>query len=344
MNRIKLVHLDSLSCEAIFRIAPNGDYVIISQVGDVTEPAPQNRVHLFRSTDKGESWSKGESIYPEDGRAVYLTEVAVNGQDMYVFAQIHDGAFLDWDCVVLHSADSGYTWENLGRVPCFERSFVFIRSAIRLKNGAIMLSYHNYEVSEEENERLKREGKLIVHADLESVETGTIVSYDEGKTFEKCKKPFIIPLSTPEGKRLWQWTEPTLMELKDGRIVMLIRINGTGYLWRSESCDGGMSWSEPVRTDIPGPNNKPKLIRLPDGKIALLNTPNSKLGLRQRYPLTVWISDDELESFSYKRVIADMPGAYSYSDGVPSPDGKHILFAFEFNRHDIYFVDHEIET
>ena len=55
MNRIKLVHLDSLSCEAIFRIAPNGDYVIISQVGDVTEPAPQNRVHLFRSTDKGES-------------------------------------------------------------------------------------------------------------------------------------------------------------------------------------------------------------------------------------------------------------------------------------------------
>ena len=59
MVDIKLVHTDSLSCETIFRIAPNGDYIIISQCGGNCEPAPENRVLLFRSTDKGQTWQKG---------------------------------------------------------------------------------------------------------------------------------------------------------------------------------------------------------------------------------------------------------------------------------------------
>lgn len=340
MDKIRLVHLDSLSCEAIFRIAPNGDYVIISQVGDVTEPAPLNRVHLFRSRDGGDSWSAGQSILPEDGRAVYLTDVFVDGTDMYVFAQLHDGGFLNWDCVVLHSKDSGYTWENCGKVPCFPDSFVFLRGAMRLHDGTILIAYQNYNVTKEEAQRLKREGKIIVHAEIPYVETGAIFSKDGGKTFEKGQ-PFYVPLCK-DGKRLWQWTEPTIVQLSDESLAMLIRVNGSGHLWRSDSRDGGKTWSDPVMTDIPNPNNKPKLIGMRDGRIVLLNTPNSELGLRKRYPLEIWISSDDLKTFSYKRTVASMPGAYSYSDGVATADCKKILFAFEFNRHDIYFVEHTI--
>lgn len=331
--------MDSLSCEAIFRIAPNGDYIIVSQVGDVTEPAPLNRVHLFRSTDCGNTWSKGESIFPEDGRAVYLTEVAVSGGSIYVFLQVHNGGFLDWNCIVVCSEDSGYTWKNLGRVPCFE-SFVFLRGVVKLSDGRIVIPYQNYNVSAEENEKLKREGKIICGSDIEFMETGTIFS-DDGVHFTKGR-PFDVSLRTAEGKKLWQWTEPTVVELSDKSLAMLIRINNSGRLWKSVSKDGGLTWSAPEKTEIPNPNNKPKLIKMSDGRIVLLNTPNEKLGLRNRYPLEIWISDDDLKSFYYKHTVADMPGAYSYSDGVVDEKNNAVLFAFEFNRHDIYFAEHKI--
>ena len=46
MTGITLVHRDMLSCEAILRRAPNGELIIVSQCGDVAEPAPLNRVCL----------------------------------------------------------------------------------------------------------------------------------------------------------------------------------------------------------------------------------------------------------------------------------------------------------
>jgi len=331
-DKIKLVHLDSLSCEAIFRIAPNGDYIIISQVGDLTEPAPLNRVLLVRSTDGGNTWSKGESIYPEDGRAVYLTEVAVDEKSIYVFIQAHNGGFLDWDCMVLRSDDSGNTWVNLGRVPCFENSFVFLRGVIKLSNGRIIIPYQNYYVSLTENEKLKREDKIICASDLEFMETGTLYS-DDGVHFEKSK-PINIALRTADGKKLWQWTEPTVAELSDGTLIMLMRINNSGRLWKSISNDCGVTWSAPEKTFIPNPNNKPKLIKMKDGRIILLNTPNEKSGFRYRFPLEVWISNDDLKSFYYKHTVADMPGAYSYLDGIFDEKNEAVLFAFEFNYYD----------
>src|SRR5699024_5895343 len=79
MAKLRLVHRDTLSCETILRRAPNGELFIVSQCGDVSEPAPLNRVYIFHSKDNGQTWSKGQSVYPEDGRAVYATEVTVLG-------------------------------------------------------------------------------------------------------------------------------------------------------------------------------------------------------------------------------------------------------------------------
>ena len=55
-TRIKLVHIDSLSCEPILRRAPDGGLLCVCQCGDVYEPAPGNRVRAFRSEDEGETW------------------------------------------------------------------------------------------------------------------------------------------------------------------------------------------------------------------------------------------------------------------------------------------------
>ena len=110
MTGIKLVHVDTLSCEAIFRIAPNGDYIIISQCGDVTEPAPKNRVYIFKSKDLGKTWSKPVSIYPEDGKAVYATEVWVHDGIIDVFLTTHNGKFVYSKTFVMRSYDDGETF------------------------------------------------------------------------------------------------------------------------------------------------------------------------------------------------------------------------------------------
>jgi len=62
--------------------------------------------------------------------------------------------------------------------------------------------------------------------------------------------------------------EPSVVELKDGRIWMLMRTI-TGYLWESFSEDGGLSWSEPAPTHVTcgGPVY---VTRLTSGRIAMI--------------------------------------------------------------------------
>ena len=50
-----------------------------------------------------------------------------------------------------------------------------------------------------------------------------------------------------------------------------------------------------------------------------------------------------MESWAYKKDVVDYVGWLSYPDGIVSDDGKKISFAFELNRHDIYFVEHIID-
>src|SRR5690554_1258185 len=98
---IKLVHRDFLSCEAIVRRCPNGDLILISQCGDTTEPAPLNRVYVWRSKDDGETWSKQGLIVPENGRSVYQTEVSVFDDEIRVYITFHNGKFTDFSHQVL---------------------------------------------------------------------------------------------------------------------------------------------------------------------------------------------------------------------------------------------------
>ena len=57
-DRITLVHKDTLSCEPILRRMPNGDQLLVSQCGDVTEPAPGNRVYVFHNHNNGPTLTK----------------------------------------------------------------------------------------------------------------------------------------------------------------------------------------------------------------------------------------------------------------------------------------------
>ena len=339
MIQIKQIYTNSLCCEPFVRRAPNGELICIAQCDGPTEPHPDNRVYVFHSRDNGETWSDRKLIYPEDGNAVYCTEVMVYQNVMTAFLTIHNGGFLKWNCLMMKSYDNGYTWEKAGAPPYFPQ-YTFIRSMVELSNGAIVIPYQNYPVTKQEEERILQEDpnqRVSDNPQTPYCESGVLISMDNGKTYEKY---MACRMDMSEG---WIWSEPTVVELSDGTVAMIARKCRSGFLWRCDSKDGGKTWGDLYNTGIPNPTNKAKLIKLNYNKIALINTPNNvggEDGWANRYPLEIWISDDDMKTWSDKRTVTDFPGSYSYSDGFYE-DG-HIKFTIEHNRHTILFIDFEV--
>lgn len=334
-TRIRQITTDSLCCEPILRRTPGGDLLCVAQIGDVTEPAPGNRVYFFRSSDNGDTWSKRELIRPEDGTAVYLTEVSVIGKKIIVYLTLHNGNFADWRSDRAVSDDDGFTWRSIGPLKGYE-TYTFPRGMIRLRDGTLCMACQYYPIGPEENRRLSENGLKVWQTETcACVRNDLLFSRDEGETWTAFPGP-VLPLIR-EGKRKWVWSEPTVLELADGDIAMLLRFCGTGSLYRSTFHRDTKNFDEALPTDIPNPANKPKLLRMEDGRIALLHTPCAVQGFAGRNPLSVWFSKDEMKTFSDRHVISDFPGAFCYPDGVA--EGEHILFSIEHNRHTVLFFD-----
>lgn len=344
MTDIRLVHKDTLSCEPIVRRMSDGSLLMVAQCGDTYEPAPRNRVYYFHSYDDGETWSAPTSVFPENGSAVYCTEVACFGERVVAYLTLHNGQFFNWRSVVMSSTDCGHTWTDEGAFPGLE-TYTFMRGKIELSNGDILIPYQRYPISAAENERLvakyggkyRTNGKLtfvgITDVDIDHVDNGVALSHDGGRTFSICPCP-PFPMRGETGLQ-WIWSEPTVAELPDGRVAMLIRVT-KDVLWYSESRDGGRTWSEFSKTDIPNPSCKPKLIGLGDGRIALIHDPDSQ----NRDPLAVWISDDGMKTWGRREIISDFPLNFDYPDGFYE-NGK-LYISIELQRRDILFIKHSV--
>ena len=105
--------------------------------------------------------------------------------------------------------------------------------------------------------------------------------------------------------------EPHVVELKDGRLMMLSR-NNSGFVGRAYSEDKGETWSEgELVKQLPMPRCTPLTVdRIPSTGDLLLTMPSGPNG---RTPLFSMISQDEGETWTHRRVILDDPTArYGY--------------------------------
>lgn len=338
------MHNDTLSCEAILRKMPDGGLIIVCQCGDTAEPAPRNRVYAFLSYDGGETWSDPVSVREEDGCAVYCTEVRIGDGGIIAYLTVHDGHFLDWRCETAVSRDNGRTWS---RESSPVDSFAFVRGAVTLSDGSVLMPVQMYHVTEEQNRILKENGRYVWHAFYsfpEGVRTdrvlnNVLIRRRGAEVFEMHPGPELVMTEN------WVWSEPTVAEVSPGKTVMLLRYCGTGFLWKSTSDDMGRTWSIPEKTDIPSPGNKPKLIALGGGRTALIHTPNPKAtpySVDNRYPLEIWISSDGCKTWERKLGVGAPKGNCSYPDGIYDGGSGHLLFSYELDRKDIYFADCEI--
>ncbi len=121
------------------------------------------------------------------------------------------------------------------------------------------------------------------------------------------------------------------VQIDDKYLIAYIRRGGRfgpkpdGVTYRSESRDGGLTWSRGERTSFRNPNSAVDFIKLRNGHLLLVFNDNNE---GKRMPLTVAISTDSDKSWPHRRDIYNKPGDTSaYPCAIQAKDGKlHIVF------------------
>jgi predicted neuraminidase len=94
-------------------------------------------------------------------------------------------------------------------------------------------------------------------------------------------------ITTPAGAG-----EPSIAELKSGRIMMVLRTND-GFLWQVFSDDRGVTWGPPVRTSLTAPGSSHCIYSVGGDRLILVHNDSPSV----RTPLTLRVSDDEGETW-----------------------------------------------
>lgn len=120
------------------------------------------------------------------------------------------------------------------------------------------------------------------------------------------------------------FTENTVFEAKDGKLVMLFRTR-TG-INRSESPDGGKTWSQPAPFVLPSPSSRFMVSRFPSGALLIV----THYQFEGRNNLTALISDDDGETFCAS-LLLDGRSDVSYPSGNMSENGV-VTLAYDRER------------
>jgi hypothetical protein len=215
------------------------------------------------------------------------------------------------DVWCIRSHDEGKTWVDRKRI--FEGYCGATRGAIQVRSGEIVVPI-SYVA--------RNPGRYL---------SACLVTRDRGVSWDLEGHVDIGQNGDHAGA-----VEPTVVELRGGRLWMLIRTN-LGYFMNAYSSDLGRTWSAPVPSSITSPSAPGCLLRLSSGRIALAwhDTMNrateieadddrefsgSRINMDLRDTLSVALSDDEGESWtpavelaksiqlSYPRLLELAPG------------------------------------
>jgi predicted neuraminidase len=137
------------------------------------------------------------------------------------------------------------------------------------------------------------------------------------------------------------------VSIGEQKLAAVFRRRQADFVYRTESADGGRTWSTPQATDVPNNNSSIAAITLKDGRIAIICNPtNAEMSSDRRAslydelgedddrpdanpdggcvpiwgvpraPVSVCISDDGAKSFSQRIVIEDGPGTCMSNNSI----------------------------
>jgi len=302
--------------------AANGDWLCAWVAGKLPDSDSQPGLSAVyrRSSDYGQTWSDLAVWFttPDPDRCAHAhpNYVAPDGA-LIGFGLTFDamaGRMPRRRPVRLVSRDHGLTWDP--PQPMHDRFGVVTRAGrVVLDNGDWLFAQHYLRPVGVPLGQLDFPEEIRQQRDASDWRWGVnvLISTDQGQTY--------LPFGFHEEPPTIQ--EPHAIQLRDGTVVLLCRVNRDGFLWRADSHDNGRTWTTPVRTDIPNPGSKVWLTRLTDGRIALVHNPSSTA----RDPLHLWLSEDEMRTWP-TRIHLDSweehAGAFTAREGA----GKSTSLAY----------------
>lgn len=129
--------------------------------------------------------------------------------------------------------------------------------------------------------------------------------------------------------------QPTLWESSPGNVHALLR-SSAGLVCRTDSKDGGKTWSPVYKTNLPNPNSGIDVAKLKDGTLILAYNPDDK-NWGSRGTLALAISEDNGLSWNKRVLIEEGKKDEEYSYPAIISFGETVALTYTWNRQKIAF-------
>ncbi|MDZ4288286.1 MAG: sialidase family protein [Prosthecobacter sp.] len=277
------------------------------------------RISAAKSTDGGRTWGPRFTLQENDGKANVMSVSlmrAHSGDILFFF--LRKNSLTDLKLYVRRSKDDAATFGEPTLITPEEGYHVMNNARVlQLKNGRLLAP-----ISSTQQVSTK-------HDDFRTV---VYYSDDDGHTWKRGR----TMLTAPKRGAM----EPGLIELKDGRVMQIIRTQ-TGYLWHAYSSDGGDTWTEAKPWSVEAPEAPSTLARIPKSgdwllvwnpNVAWTNPEKTVLGANHggpRTPLAAVVSHDEGKTWS-KPVNIESDPAITYAYTSVTIDGERALLSYYY--------------
>lgn len=152
-------------------------------------------------------------------------------------------------------------------------------------------------------------------------------SQDAGRTWVRSEDWQIDKTTIPGDGAI----QPTLWESTPGHVHALLR-TAAGYVARTDSADGGRTWSPVYLTDLPNNNSGLDVVKLTDGRLVLIYNPVGK-NWGSRSPLNLAVSSDNGRTWDDVAALEDEPEMeFSYPAVVTTSKGLAVSYTWKRQR------------
>lgn len=245
----------------LLRASPPGKAIVTLPGGELCILYMVSGKHCasIRSIDGGVTWSEPRVEFEFRNPAGVPVVLVDREGELHAFMLVLRGAgrtpTVDYFYDIWHAAtrDGRSRWSDPKRI--FEGYVGALNGVLQLESGRIVLPQQFWVPG------LRSEPPTGSHV----VTTST--SDDGGRSWRLSPARLTSPCHSGYIGSNYGATEPVAVQLRDGRVWMLIRTQ-TGFLYESFSPDG-VEWSEARPTRFRSSNSPANLLRLPDGRLVV---------------------------------------------------------------------------